>query len=60
MSVITGENNSAAFILPFPKGGQSAHTTAPLEVVIFQCSAEQMMQTRGLNTAQHVRRCFVI
>lgn len=39
----------------FPAAGQSAehqrHTrsTAPLEVIIFQCSAEQMMQTRGLS-----------
>lgn len=31
------------------------HTKAPLEVIIFQCSVEQMMQTWGFNAALYVR-----
>lgn len=62
MCVITGEKVHCCF-LPFPLGGQSAqsHTTAPLEVIIFQCSVEQMMQTWGLNRVLCVTlQCIVL
>lgn len=60
MCVVTGKKSPCFFFffLVLSTGRSKCrvtHTTAPLEVIIFQCSAEQMMQTWGLNTVLHVR-----